>query len=180
MLEASEGIVKNLGFQGIIGGQVAAGDSRGEELMRGLLQLQEFYPDAVSVNIGFQDVSIPMLSADVFLMPSLHEPGGIAQLEALACGCLVVARATGGLRDTVTPLRVAGRQATGNGFLFSDFTAHAFYDAMNRCAAFFHQVDELMLSKVRRNAQRSVNYWDQPARKYVDNLYEMKEIVRSV
>jgi len=70
-------------------------------------------------------------------MPSLNEPGGISQLEALACGCLVVARATGGLRDTVRPISGKEERPRGNGFLFSDYTPAAFYDAMNRCSSFF-------------------------------------------
>jgi len=179
LLEASEGIIKNLGFQGIIGGQVAPGDLRAEELMRGLIQLRDYYPDNISVNIGFQDVSVSLLSSDVLLMPSMHEPGGISQLEALACGCLVVARATGGLRDTVTPLRVKGQRVIGNGFLFSDFNSWSFYDAMDRCASFFNQQDQVQIFRARVNAKRAVYYWDKSAKRYIDELYGINEIIRS-
>jgi len=179
LLEASEGIIKNLGFQGIIGGQVASGDMRAEELMRGLIQLRDYYPDNISVNIGFQDVSVSLLSSDVFLMPSMHEPGGISQLEALACGCLVVARATGGLRDTITPLRVKGQRVIGNGFLFSDFNSWSFYDAMDRCASFFNQQDQVQIFRARVNAKRAVYYWDKSAKSYIDELYGINEIIRS-
>ena len=40
LLEKSERLFKQLGYQGIIGGQAAPGDRRGEELVRGLLLLQ--------------------------------------------------------------------------------------------------------------------------------------------
>lgn len=79
----------------------------------------------------------------------LSEPGGIAQLEAMACGGLVVARATGGLQDTVRPLTVNGRAVCGNGFLFTDPTPTALYDAMQRCADFFRGVDERRVEQAR-------------------------------
>ena len=180
LLEASEGLFRDLGFQGIVGGQVASGDQRGGELARGLIQLSEHFREEIDVSIGFQDVSTPLLASDVFLMPSLHEPGGISQLEAMACGCLVVARATGGLRDTVTPLRTSGRLVTGNGFLFSDFTAWSFYDAMNRCADFFHHSDDEKIDRARRNAERGAFFWDSPARQYVEHLHGIKETIHGM
>ena len=180
LLESSEGLFRDLGFQGIVGGQTASGDQRGEELARGLLRLCDYYRQEVDVSIGFQDVSIPLLASDIFLMPSLHEPGGISQLEAMACGCLIVARATGGLRDTVTPLTIKGRSVSGNGFLFSDFSSWSFYDAMNRCAAFFRVADDEEIDRARRNAERAVFFWDKSARQYVEHLYGIKEIIRPV
>jgi starch synthase len=180
LLEASEFIFKELGFQGIVGGQPASGDQRGQELARGLRQLADYYPGQISVDIGFVDVSIPLLSSDVFLMPSMQEPGGISQLEALACECLVVARATGGLRDTITPLAATDHRVTGNGFLFSDYTPQALCDAMKRCAEFFRCADQNRLSLARRNAHYSVPYWDRSSREYIDRLYGIKEIIRCV
>lgn len=178
LLESSDGIFNTLGFQGIIGGSVASGDDSGYKIADGLLQLNGYYPDKVSVNMGFQDVSIPLLSSDVFLMPSMNEPGGISQLEAFACGCLVVARATGGLRDTVFPIREKAGEVAGNGFLFSDFTAWSFYDAMERCMNFYRYADENVRYAAQVNAEKSVYFWDTPARKYLETIYSLKEIVR--
>ncbi len=178
LLEASEGIFKNLGYQGIIGGPLAPCDSRGEEFARGLMRLRNYYPRSVSVNIGFQDVGIPLLCSDVFIMPSLYEPCGIAQLEAFSCGCLVVARATGGLRDTVHPLRIKDGVIEGNGFLFEEFTPQSFYDALERCLTFFRQADEAILYEARKNAGSFVCYWDKSARRYIEEIYSKKEIIR--
>jgi starch synthase len=180
LLEASEGIFKSLGFQGIIGGAVSLGDSEGERLARGLEALRGFYPDRVSVDLGFQDVSVPLMASDVFLMPSLNEPGGISQLEAFSCGCLVVARATGGLRDTVHPIRVVGDVVEGNGFLFTDATPWSFYDAMYRCSGFMRGSSDRTILAARRNAENSVYTWETPARAYLDFMYGIKEVVRPI
>jgi starch synthase len=180
LLEGSEYIFKELGLQGIVGGQPASGDQRAEELVRGLRQLAAYYPRQISVTVGFADVSVPLLSTDVFLMPSMHEPGGISQLEALVCGCLVIARATGGLRDTIIPLIATDRGITGNGFLFTDYSSGAFCDAMRRCMEFFRQSNDEQLYVARQNARSSVSYWDKSARLYIDHLYGIKEIIRCV
>lgn len=178
LLEASEGIFKHLGCQIIIGGAVSSGDNRGGEIAHGLYLLGQYYPDRVSVTFGFQDVSIPLLATDFFCMPSMNEPGGISQLEAFACGCFVIARATGGLRDTVFPLRVKGDDVEGNGFLFTDFNTWAFYDAVERAYRFYSNSNDEVIYKARINAENSVSYWDKPARKYIEELYRFKEIIR--
>ena len=178
LLEASEGIVEGLGYQLIAGGPVMSGDQQSEDLGRGLAKLAEYYHGKASIKLGFLDVRILLLGADVFLMPSRHEPGGISQLEALACGCMVVARATGGLRDTIQPLQVSGSHVTGNGILFTDYSSDSFYDAMRRFAAFFDNADESRRYRARQNARNGAKYWDIPAKRYLDVMYEHKEIIR--
>ena len=178
LLEASEGLIKNFGYQIIVGGAVSSGDRKGEELAHGLYMLSRYFPKSVNVNFGFQDVSIPLLATDLFGMPSMHEPGGISQLEAFTSGSLVVARATGGLRDTVFPIRLRGDSIDGNGFLFTDYSAWSFYDAMNRAASFFKENNDETIYKARINAENSVYYWDKPARKYAEEIYNMTETIR--
>ncbi len=180
LLDSSEGVINRLGFQFIIGGSISSGDNRGEEIAHGLYLLSQYYHDRVWVSFGFQDISIPLLSADLFCMPSQNEPGGISQLEAFAAGCLVVARTTGGLRDTVFPIIVKGREVEGNGFLFSDYTPSSFYDAMERTSHFFKTSDDELIYGARRNAENSVYYWDRPAKKYIEEIYNLKEIIRII
>jgi starch synthase len=180
LLDASEGLFKNLGLQCIAGGGVSSGDRKGEEMAHGLWLLSQYYPMNANIALGFQEVSVPLLSGDIFCMPSMSEPGGISQLEALCCGSLVVARATGGLRDTIFPLRKAGDKPEGNGFLFSDFNSWAFYDAMERAAKFFRENDEDTIYQARMNAEQSVYFWDKPAREYIRKCYDLKEIIRII
>jgi glycogen synthase len=56
LLESSEGIFKNLGFQAIIGGAISSGDRRGEEIAHGLYLLSQYYKDSVSTAFGFQEI----------------------------------------------------------------------------------------------------------------------------
>ncbi len=52
--------------------------------------------------VGFQsDIRVYLDAADVYLQPALMEGFGIAVLEAMACGCAVVASRTGGIPDMV-------------------------------------------------------------------------------
>ncbi|HPJ34555.1 MAG TPA: glycogen/starch synthase [Spirochaetota bacterium] len=178
LLESSEGIFRTLGFQIIAGGAISAGDNRGEAIAHGLYLLTQYYPDRFAVSFGFQDVSVPLLCSDYFLMPSLHEPGGISQLEAMSTGCPVIARATGGLRDTIKPVMQSGDNIEGSGFLFSDFTPWAFYDAMSRAADFYRNSDERSFMKIRENAEKSAYYWDRPAREYIETVYNLTETIR--
>ena len=178
LLEASEGIVTTLDYQLIAGGPVIGGDQQSEALGHGLKNLGAIFPGRVSARLGFLDVRMLLLGADVFLMPSRHEPGGISQMEALACGCLVIARATGGLRDTIEPIHLKDTRIAGNGMLFTDYTPGSLYDAMNRFAVFFDNADEDQKYRARQNARASARYWETPAKQYLDIMYNHKEMIR--
>jgi starch synthase len=55
-------------------------------------------------------------ASDFTIMPSSFEPCGLSQMVGLRYGSLPIVHATGGLRDTVTPLNP--EQNSGNGFAF--------------------------------------------------------------
>ena len=74
----------------------------------------EFFYKGANLNRG----------ADFFLMPSMFEPGGIVQHEALIAGTPVIAFKTGGLRDSIQDFIYA--DATGNGFTFQAFNSYDF------------------------------------------------------
>jgi starch synthase len=63
-------------------------------------------------------------SADMLLMPSRYEPCGLAQMIGMRYGAIPVARATGGLRDTIADGRT--------GFLFTDSSASVMAATLRR------------------------------------------------
>ena len=67
-------------------------------------------------------------SSDLFLMPSVFEPCGLAQMICLQYGTLPLVRACGGLKDSI----VAFDEHTlvGNGFSFDNYNADDFYNTI--------------------------------------------------
>jgi starch synthase len=68
--------------------------------------------------------------ADVFLIPSHFEPCGLSAMYSLKYGTLPIARATGGLYESIRDYDPT--TGAGNGFLFFDYTAAALWDAITR------------------------------------------------
>ena len=73
--------------------------------------------------------------SDFMLMPSLFEPCGLPQMVAPIYGTLAVARATGGIHDTVRPLDVDA--SAGNGFRFEDYDSGGLRWAIDQAMNFF-------------------------------------------
>ena len=67
--------------------------------------MTEFYPNIgkriILIN-GFLNTNLVATAADMFLVPSVFEPCGLTQLEAMAKGSLPLATSTGGLVNTIT------------------------------------------------------------------------------
>jgi len=104
-------------------------------------------------------------AADLVCVPSRYEPCGLVQLYAQRYGALPVARATGGLVDTVVDCDVD--LETGTGFLFEHDTADDLLAAVERgVAARAHPA----WTGLRRRVMRLDRGWERPARRY-DQLY---------
>lgn len=107
-----------------------------EALEKKLTALAARYPQQVSVLIGFHAELSHLIEAgsDLFLMPSRYEPCGYNQMYSQRYGTLPIARATGGLKDTVIDLLT--HPETGTGFVFQNATREALSDCILRAVQF--------------------------------------------
>lgn len=89
--------MKSVNFQAVI---LGTGDPKLEEAARAL---QTAFPEKIKVEVRFDAALARQIyaGADMLLMPSRYEPCGLAQMIAMRYGCVPVARAAGGLKDTV-------------------------------------------------------------------------------
>ncbi|WP_374946905.1 glycogen synthase [Agreia sp.] len=74
-----------------------------EEVSAGVRELQKTRSGIVWIDrlLDTRTLSVVLSSATVFVCPSVYEPLGIVNLEAMACGLPVVGTATGGIPEVV-------------------------------------------------------------------------------
>lgn len=87
-------------------------------------------------------------AADFVLMPVQYEPCGMPCKIGHRYGTLPVGHATGGIKDSVSPLDVPNDR--GNGFLFETFDADGLNWAIDQAMAFYHQPDAVRSRQVHR------------------------------
>jgi starch synthase len=148
-------------------GQLAVLGTGDRDLERALVAAARAHPGSVATTIGFDERLAHRIEAgaDVFVMPSRFEPCGLNQMYSQRYGTPPVARAIGGLVDSIvdaTPAAIAAQTATG--FLFQDATAEALWAALARA------LDAFAKSAVWRQIQRAGMAqhfgWAQRSREY--------------
>jgi starch synthase len=134
---ALEGLkeVKNLNWQAVL---LGSGDSY---LERACQELEQKLPDRIRSVIHFDATLARRMyaGADLLMMPSRYEPCGLTQMMAMRYGCVPLARATGGLVDTIFDVDANPDNATG--FLFNQATVPAFTEAIKRALKAFSEPD---------------------------------------
>ncbi len=140
-----------------------------EYIHRELLEMQKKYSDNVSLTLGFNDQLAHNIYAgvDFFLMPSKYEPCGLGQMIAMRYGTVPIARATGGLVDTIDdydPLNYSG-----TGFLFHEYSHYAFLNAIK--TAFCVYDDSRKMKNLISNVMKIDFSWKNSAEKYI-NIYK--------
>lgn len=130
------------------------------------------HPENIRVATGFSEkrAHLAYAAGDILLMPSLFEPCGLSQLIAFAYGTIPVARATGGLCDTVID---ADGTEDGNGFLFADYSAGELKDAIWR--AISARNDPKRWDRIIKNAMTRDSSWNVPASEYNELYREVIE-----
>jgi starch synthase len=135
-----------------------------------LLQLQLEFPRRVRIINKF-DVALSRriyAGADVLAIPSRFEPCGLTQMIAMRYGCIPVARATGGLKDTVTDF---DRSTDSVGFLFNDASPCALAEALGR-AMYVYQDPAAWQGLQQRGMERDFS-WTRSAQKYLELYLEL-------
>jgi starch synthase len=155
-------LVADLPWQAVI---LGTGISHLEDAVR---RLQDEFPDRVRAEIRFDATFSRQLygGSDVLLMPSRYEPCGLAQMIAMRYGCIPLARATGGLKDTVRPYT---DEFNGTGFLFSEATPMAFASALRQSLLVYHDQDRWQ--HLQLNGMALDFSWTRSAQVYAD-LYK--------
>lgn len=143
---------------------------RGEPRLEEALRFAALgHPGQASVAIGFDEGLARRIEAgaDVFLMPSLYEPCGLNQLYSLRYGTLPLARATGGLQDSI--IDVGEDPAHGTGFKFGPPDRPSFLHAIDRTLA--HRASRDRWRTTVRRAMAADFSWTRSAQRYRE-VYE--------
>ncbi len=105
--------------------------------------------------------------ADIVLIPSHFEPGGLTAMYSLKYGTIPVARATGGVYQIVQDYDPT--TGKGNGFLFFDYSPEAFWDVIRRSKKMF--ADKEMWTALAARAMECDFSWEAAVKQY-EKVYE--------
>lgn len=157
------------------GGQfILLGSASDAEMEKQFRELQKLYSKNKNVAIVLdKDEALAHLfyaAADIFAIPSIFEPCGLTQMISLRYGAVPIARATGGLVDTVFDVDTSKLpESERNGFVFEFPDASGVDWALDRALAYWKDPKKwqsIMLNGMRRDLS-----WRKEAYQYFD-LYE--------
>lgn len=139
----------------------------GEETYKQQLRaLQQVYPLQLGLHLrpNFRLPRKLFAGADVVLMPSNFEPGGIVALEALRYGAVPLVRRTGGLSDIVQPFDAKTQK--GNGFTFDQKDPWVLFGKIIEAYTFYRQ--PAVWKRLVQNCMHCDFSWNHVAREYED------------
>jgi len=151
-------------------------------LGQGAPQYQKFfeektrqYPDKVGVKIGFNEELAHQIyaGADIFLMPSFFEPCGLGQLIAMKYGTVPIGRETGGLKDTIIPIKIKKVKVSGTGFLFKKYKGEKLLKIIKESLSFFNK--EKIWKKIQINGMKQDFSWERSARQYLKIYHQLRK-----
>lgn len=128
-----------------------------------LAKMSQKYPTKISANIMF-DVGLAQqiyAASDMFLMPSRFEPCGLGQMIAMRYGAITIARATGGLDDTIDEK---------TGFKFEKMSSVDFYNKLKEAIDVYY-TNPQKWRKLQENCMNKDFSWDKSAKEYM-KLYQ--------
>jgi len=113
--------------------------------------------------------------ADMMIIPSRYEPCGLTQMIAMRYGCVPVARATGGLKDTIGDYD-AEPVSQSTGFLFQEPSYSALATAMWRALEVYK--DKRRWRGLQRRGMKKDFSWERSAREYCGLYNTMIETLK--
>lgn len=135
---------------------------------------EETYKGTVSSSIMYDETRAHHIYAgsDALLVPSLFEPCGLTQLNAMRYGTVPIVRETGGLKDTVAPYNEF--ENSGNGFTFDRYEVGLLLDCVNRAKTLYFTDRERWNQMVVRDMYKDVS-WESSAKQYKDLYLELTQ-----
>jgi starch synthase len=136
-----------------------------DTLRQGFKSLQQKFPARVRFT---EAMNLPLSrrlysAADMLLMPSRYEPCGLAQMIAMRYGCVPIATATGGLKDTIKDY--SSDPAAATGFLANTPEVPQFMEQI--CLGIATYKNFAAWNTIQKNGMKSDFSWDKPAREYL-------------
>jgi len=146
---------------------LGAGDIRLEARVR---EMEKHHPHHFRGIIGYlarETTREYYAAADFCVIPSIFEPFGLVQLEAMCLGCIPLGSSVGGIKDTVGDIDELGDK--GHGKLFPPRDDHALAETIVRMARLYKD-EPGFIEKVRGNGRPHVINkfnWKRAAERYL-------------
>ncbi len=156
-------MITDLEWQAVI---LGTGDKDLEEAAR---QLDRDYPQVRSI-LKYDDGLARRIygGSDLIMIPSRYEPCGLTQMIGMRFGCVPLARATGGLKNTVVDYQL-GDPKKSTGFLFEEASSAALTDTLRRSLEIYN--DRRRWRGLQRRGMKQDFSWKRSAKEYL-NLYK--------
>ena len=150
---------------------LGTGDKRYEDAFR---YYEHLYHGSFSACIQYDEARAHRIyaGADALLVPSLFEPCGLSQLNAMHYGTIPVVRETGGLKDTVEPYNEY--ENCGNGFTFDRYESWLLLDAINRAKRLYFEERGKWDEMAARDMNKDVS-WENSAKQYKKLYLELTQ-----
>jgi len=145
---------------------LGTGQAEYEALFR---TLAEKFPSKAAARIAYDEALAHKIiaGADMILIPSRYEPCGLTQLYGLRYGTVPVARATGGLDDTIQ--YYDPKTGHGTGFKFDEYDGRALMQCVRTALKTYK--DPRIWRTIQTNGMAKDFSWKASAAAYV-TLYE--------
>ncbi|MFQ5482491.1 MAG: glycogen synthase, partial [Nitrospinaceae bacterium] len=126
--------------------------------------LKEQAGSQTGVHLGFDEGLAHRILAgcDFLLMPSVYEPCGLTQMQAMRYGTVPIVHAVGGLKDTVPQFNPRTRK--GLGFKFTPFGLESFQASLKNALRVYHTPPAW--AHLIHNCLTADFSWDHAARRY--------------